>query len=147
MQIILLEDIERLGVKGSIVDVKNGYGRNYLIPQEKALPATPHNIEKFKHLKDTEELRRSREKAHASNLLKKIESLSLTAVAKAGEDDKLFGSVTSHTVSELLKKEGIKIDKKDILLSEPIKELGVYTIPVRLLQDMEAKLKLWVVKE
>lgn len=147
MRIILLEDFEGLGAKNDMVVVKDGYARNYLIPRGKAVEATPESIKKWEYRKKLFELRRNREEEEAKRLKEKLEVLSLTAVVKAGEDERLFGAVTSQTVEELLQHEKLEIDRKKIILPEPIKQLGVYTIPIRLTHQVEAQVKLWVVKE
>ena len=147
MKIILLEDFEGLGSRDDIVEVKNGYARNYLIPRGKAVEATPENVKKWEHRKELLKFRRDREEEEAKRVKEKLESLSLTAVVKVGEDDRLFGAVTSHTIEDLLRHEKFEIDRKKIILPEPIKQLGVYTIPIKLTHEVEAKIKLWVVKE
>lgn len=147
MRIILLEDFEGVGSRDDIVEVKDGYARNYLIPRGKAVEATPENIKRWEYRKKLFELKRDREEEEAKRLKEKLEALSLTAVVNAGEDERLFGAVTSHTIEELLKHEKFQIDRKKIILPEPIKQLGVYTIPIKLTHEVEAKVKLWVVKE
>lgn len=147
MKIILLEDLTGIGSEDDIVTVKDGYARNYLIPRGKAVEATPGSIRKWEQRKKLSELKKNREEEEAKRQKEKLEALSLTAVMKAGDDERLFGAVTSHTIEELLKSEKLEIDHKKIILPEPIKQLGVYTIPIRLIHDVEAKVKLWVVKE
>lgn len=147
MQVILLEDVERLGRKGETVKVARGYARNYLIPKKLALLDTPGNRKAFKNLKVVEKVRTTREKREAEIIASRLETVSLTAVVQAGEDDKLFGSVTSKDISELLAKEGFETDKKEILLEEPIKKLGVYTVGVKVHPEVDAKVKLWVVRK
>jgi len=147
MKIILREDIERLGKRGDIVQVKDGYARNYLIPQGKALPATPGYLRQFEEEKRMELVREGKKKRAADELANRLNKVSLTAVAKAFEEDKLYGSVTALDVAELLAKEGFEIDKKNILLDEPIKSLGVYTIPIKLHPEVQVNIKLWVVRE
>jgi large subunit ribosomal protein L9 len=147
MKIILKEDIPSIGKRGDIVNVSDGYGRNYLIPKKLAFLATTNNIKAFENEKKNKEKKLLKVKKEALNLASKIESFSLTINVKVGEGDKLFGSVTSKDIEERLKKEGINIDKKDIILDEPIKALGVYSIPIRIHSEVHAKLKLWVVKE
>ena len=142
-----MEELEGLGSEDEIVTVKDGYARNYLIPRGKAVEATPASIRKWDQRKKLSELKKNREEEEAKKQKEKLEALSLTAVMKAGDDERLFGAVTSHTIEELLKSEKLEIDHKKILLPEPIKQLGVYTIPIRLIHDIEAKVKLWVVKE
>ncbi|KPJ49136.1 hypothetical protein AMJ40_06185 [candidate division TA06 bacterium DG_26] len=147
MKIILLEDLERLGSRDQVVEVKDGFARNYLIPRGKAVAATPENIKQWEHRKKLSARRKDREEEDAKRLKDKLEAVSLTAVVKVGDEDRLFGAVTSHTIEELLKHEKFDIERKQIILDEPIKELGVYTIPIRLTHEVEAHVKLWVVKE
>jgi len=147
MQVILLEDVERLGRKGETVKVARGYARNYLIPKRLALTDTPGNRKAYENLKIVEKVRVSREKREAEIIASRLERVSLTAVVQAGEDDKLFGSVTSNDIAELLAKEGFETDKKEILLEEPIKRLGVYTVGVKVHPEVDAKVKLWVVRK
>ncbi len=147
MKIILIEDFPGLGSKNNIVEVKSGYARNYLIPRCKAVEATPENVKRWEYRKKLSGLKKNREEEEAKRLKEKIEALSLTAVMKVGDEERLFGAVTSHTVEELLAHEKLEIDSKKIVLPDPIKELGVYTIPIKLTHEVEAKLKLWVVKE
>lgn len=147
MQVILLADIERLGKKGESVKVAKGYARNYLIPKRLALLDTPSNRRAHANMKKVEKVRMTREKREAEIVAAQLERVSLTAVVQAGDDDKLFGSVTSKDISELLAKEGFDIDRRKILLEEPLKRLGVYTIGVKVHVEVEAKIKVWVVRE
>jgi large subunit ribosomal protein L9 len=132
---------------GDLITVKDGYARNYLIPQGKAIRATSQNIKKLEHqkLQIMEKLNKS--KREAERLSERLETLSCTVAKTAGEEDKLFGSVTAIDIAESLKLEGIEIDKKKIFLSEPIKKLGIYTVPIKLHQEVTANLKVWVVKD
>jgi large subunit ribosomal protein L9 len=147
MEIILLKDVVRLGSRGDLVRVADGYGRNYLIPKGLALRATPGNLRRFEEEKRIENVRGSKLKRGAETLAKSLEELSLTAVVKVGEDDKLFGSVTAKDIADLLEKEGFEIEKRQVDLVEPIRELGVFQVPIDLHPDVEAKVKVWVVKE
>jgi len=124
MEVVLLEDIPNLGQATDLIKVADGFGRNYLLPQKKALKATPKNIK----------------------LAKKIESISCTISKQVGEEDKLFGSVTSIDIEKALKNEKIEIDRKNIILPEPIKSIGIYTVPIKLHHEVTAQLKVWVVK-
>jgi large subunit ribosomal protein L9 len=147
MKVILLEDIEKLGKEGEVVNVAPGYARNFLLLKKKALVSTPGNMKKFKEIRRIKDTRYKRSKEVAEKLAEKLNELSITAVAKAGENEKLFGSVTAHDIVELLQKEGYEIDKKKININEPIKSLGVYTISINLHAEVEANIKLWVVSE
>jgi large subunit ribosomal protein L9 len=147
MEIILLEDVDRLGKRGAVVTVADGYGRNFLLPQKKAVLATPGNRRWFEQEEQRATIHAEKARRQAERVRGKLEKLSLTVVVQAGEDDKLFGAVTSQTIAQLLKEQGVEIDRRKIVLDEPLKELGVYTIPIRLHQEIEARVKLWVVRE
>jgi large subunit ribosomal protein L9 len=147
MKVILKVDVDALGKAGDIVDVKDGYARNYLIPKKKAIEATPENLKRIEEESRIGQEKASRARRQAEKIARKIESLSLTVVRQAGEKDKLFGSVTSIDIEKSLKEEGIEIDRKKILLKEPIKSLGIYSVPIKVHQDITANLKVWVVKE
>lgn len=147
MKIILRQNVERLGQRGDIITVKDGFARNYLIPRKLALVATPGNLKAFQEEKKQLDVRGHKDRRLAEQLAKKLKSVSITATVAVGEEDRVFGSVTAQTIAGLLKDKGYEIDKKKILLEEPIKALGVYTVPLKLHQDVEGKVKVWVVKE
>jgi large subunit ribosomal protein L9 len=147
MKIILRDDVERLGQKGDIITVKDGYARNFLIPRGLALRATPGNMRTFEEEKKQLDVREHKTRRLADQFAKKLRSVSITATVSVGDEDRVFGSVTAQTISNLLKEKGFDIDKKKILLEEPIKALGVYTIPIKLHSDVQGKVKVWVVKE
>ena len=147
MQIVLKEDIDKLGRRGEIVKVADGYARNYLLPFGKALPATAGNLKVIEREKRRYVVMLTKEKEENEALAGRIQGLSLTLVRKVGESDVLYGSVTSGDVAEALSKEGVVVDKRRIQLSEPIKSLGIYTIPIRLHPEVTAEVKVWVVKE
>ncbi len=147
MKVILLEDVEKLGRAGEIIEVKNGYARNYLIPRKLAIPATGKNLAQLEHQKRIIQAKQLRLRKTAQALKEQIEKLSITIPCKVGESDRLFGSVTAMDIAQALKKEGIEIDKRWIKLQEPLKNLGVYTVPIHLNQELEANLKVWLVKE
>jgi len=147
MKIILREDIEKLGEAGEIVDVKPGYFRNYLEPKQMAMRATDSNRAIFEEEKRMRDVRENKARHEAEKLADKLRNVSLNAVVQVGEEDKVFGSVTSQDIAKLLKEEGFEIDKRDILLDEPIKALGIYTVPVKLHKDVDAEVKVWVIKE
>ena len=147
MKVILLDNIDRLGKTGDVVSVAEGYARNYLIPKNKAKPATPGNMKSLDALKKKEALKESKNIEAARALANRISGLSLTISAQVGEEEKLFGSVTSDMISDALKDEGIVIDKKDIVLEEPIKKLGVYQMAVKIHPEVKADLRVWVVKK
>ncbi|NOY77356.1 MAG: 50S ribosomal protein L9 [Calditrichaeota bacterium] len=147
MKVILKQDVESVGTVGDIVTVKNGYARNYLIPKGIALEATPGNLKRIEQEKKTLELQKNREKKAAEQEAAKLNNVSVTISVSVGEEDKLFGSVTSQDIADALKEKGFKIDKRKIVLDEPIKVLGIYSVPVKLHTEVEAKVKVWVVKK
>ena len=147
MKVILTQAIDAVGQPGDILTVKDGYARNYLLPNNKAVQATTQNMKQLEHQKRLISEKLNKIKSEAEKLSKKLEQTSCTITKPAGEEDKLFGSVTSSDISESLKSEGFEIDKKKIILDEPLKKLGIYNIPVKLHQEVTAKLKVWVVKE
>ena len=147
MQIILKEKLERLGKRGDVVNVADGYARNYLLPQGKAILTTPGNLKVLGEEDRQGKFKENKLRRNAETLARKLKKVSLTIPVKVGEDEKLFGSVTAQDISSGLAAQKHAIDKKDILLEEPIKNLGVYTVPVKLYKDIEGKIKVWVVKE
>ena len=147
MQLILNEEVPNLGGPGDVVKVRAGYARNYLLPRKLAVEANPKNLRAFEHQKGLAMLKREALKNKARGLKGQLDALSLTVSARAGEEGKLFGSVTNIDVERALRERGIEIDRRKILLVEPIKQLGDYTIPVRLEAEVEAGLKLSVVAE
>ena len=147
MKVILLKDIEALGSAGEVVEVKNGYGRNFLIPRSEALVATAANMAQFESRRKQQETLSERDRRAAEALAKKLESESITAQVKVGEEDRLFGSVTAQNIAELLAEKGYEIDRRAIHLEDPIRELGVYNVEVRLHPEVTTAVKLWVVKE
>ena len=146
-QVILRKNIESLGEVGDVVRVKPGYARNFLIPRGFAVEATPGNVRMVEAQKEQEDTREAKALADVKKTATKLEVIKLSAPVQVGEEDKVFGSVTAMTVAELLQNEGYEIDKKHIVLPEPIKALGVYDIPVKLDHDVEAMVKVYVIKE
>jgi large subunit ribosomal protein L9 len=147
MKVILTQDIPSLGTKTQVVEVKPGYARNYLLPQGKAMLAGAGNLKQLERKIQAEALSLSRKKVEAEEQAKKLNEVSCTAAVQAGEDDKLFGSVTAADISELLAAQGVKLDKRKLILEQPIKVLGVYNIPIKLHPEVEANIKLWVVRQ
>jgi large subunit ribosomal protein L9 len=147
MQVILRDRIENLGNAGDVVEVKPGYGRNYLIPKGLAYEATQANVrrieaERAAHTRrETETLNEARQRASS------IEGVSLTFHARAGQEGKLFGSITSADIADKLAEQGIQIDRRQIELEEPIKALGVSSVPVRLHSQVRPEIKVWVIAE
>ena len=145
MKIILVKDMDDLGIEGDMVEVSDGYARNYLIPKGLALPATVQNIKMVEMKKRKIETNKIKKKDEALKLKELIEKVTLTIRQKAGEGEKLYGSVTSMSISKALKAEGIKIDKKKIVLQQPIKQLGSYDVPIRLHPEVQAMIKIDVI--
>lgn len=147
MKVILRKEHEKLGQVGAVVDVKDGYARNFLIPKGIAYPATDGNMRALTEEKKQAERRSSKEQRASQKLAADLEKVSITLQAKVGEDEKLFGSVTSQMIAEALKEKGFDLDKRIIDLPEPIKALGIYTVDVKLSQNVTGKVKVWVVRE
>jgi len=147
MELILMRDVSSLGKRGDIVKVADGHARNLLIPRGDALPAS----DAAKHQLIEEEkqtvLKESKAKREAQHIANQLRRVSLTARVKVGEEDKIFGRVTTGDLSSLLKEKGFSIDKKKILLDEPLNSLGIYTIEIRLHPEVSSKIKVWIVKE
>lgn len=147
MKVILREDVPKLGTAGSIVKVAPGFARNFLIPRSYAIPATANNLKAFEHERSVLEARRAKRQKEAEGIKAKLERTSCSISKKVGEQDKLFGAVTTQDIEKAFAAEGFQIEKKDILLTEPIKALGVYTVPIRVFDEVIANTKVWVVKE
>jgi len=147
MQVILLENVPSLGKAGDLVKVSDGYGRNYLIPQKKALLATEKSLKVIEHQKRQVQQRLEKGRKDAEKLGQQIENLSCTFAKTVGESGKLFGSVTSMDIENYLKDNGIEVDRKKISLEEPIKSLGMFTVPIKLSAEVTTHLKVWVVQE
>jgi large subunit ribosomal protein L9 len=147
MKIILKEDHERLGKAGEVVNVADGYARNYLMPRGLAMRVTRSNMAVYEAERRQKEIHQNKARKAAEALALELEKVSCTAVVQVGEEDKVFGSVTNQNVADLLKEKGYEIDRRNILLDEPIKALGVYTVGIRLHTEVEGKVKVWVVKE
>ena len=147
MDIILREDFESLGNAGEVVSVKDGYARNFLIPKGIAYLANEANKKRYENDVKQQAWRLNRDKKIAEELAVKIENVSCTISAQVGEEDKMFGSVTSQNIAEALSAQGFEVDKRKILLEDPIKSLGIYSVPMKLHAEVEATVKVWVVKE
>ncbi|HUJ31787.1 MAG TPA: 50S ribosomal protein L9 [Candidatus Acidoferrum sp.] len=147
MQIILQEDVEKLGTRGQLVEVAEGYARNFLLPRKLGLEATPGNMKRLEKMRATFAKKEATEKESATKLAELLAGVSLTLSRKAGENDQLFGSVTSGDISEALAAQGYTIDKRKITLAEPIKLVGEYEIPVKLHREVSANVKLKVQEE
>lgn len=147
MEIILKKDAPSLGKMGNVVRVTDGYARNYLIPQGVGLEATPKNLKLLEKEIKIWQKKAEKQKEEAVQLAAEIEKLSLSFARKTGEEDKIFGSVTSLDIEEKMKENGIQIDRKKIHVEEPIKTLGIFTVPIKLHPEVTANLKISVVKE
>ena len=147
MQILLRKDIEGLGHIGDVVDVKPGYGRNYLLPRQFAVAVTPGNIRRVEGEKKKAEEERKVLDQELDGMAARLKEVSITIPAKANEEGHLFGSVTAAQIAGLLQAEGYKIEEKMIQLTEPVKELGVVEIPILLKPDLPTSCKIWVVAE
>ena len=147
MKVILRKEHEKLGQIGSVVDVKDGYARNFLIPKGLAYPATEGSVRALEEEKKQAGQRVAKELKGSEKLASDLEKVSITLQMKVGEEEKLFGSVTSQMIADSLKEKGFEIDKRIIDLEEPIKALGIYSVPVKLHASVTAKVKVWVVRE
>ena len=147
MKVILRSDIVNVGRQGEIKDVSDGYARNYLLPKNLVMEANERNLKLWEREKVKLEKQRDQIIQVAKGLAEKIEKISLTMSVKVGENGKLFGAVTVTDIAEAFEEKGFKIGKHDILLAEPIKEVGAFTVNVRLHPEVTAEAKLWVVEE
>lgn len=147
MKVILRENVENLGKTGDIVKVSEGYARNYLLPRNLVFVADEQNVKAIEHHKKSLAKKRDREKVEAQDVAKKLEQFSVTIARKVGENEKLFGSVTSADIADALLKGGFTVDRRQVSLAEPIKQLGVAQVPVKLGADVTAQVKVWVVQE
>ncbi|OGW55306.1 MAG: 50S ribosomal protein L9 [Nitrospirae bacterium RIFCSPLOW2_12_42_9] len=146
MKVILKEEVKGLGKAGAIVNVAEGYGRNFLLPQKKAVDATPDNLKRAEKEKKKEEEKQKHLIVDAQELAKKVNEYSITISRQVGEGEKMFGAVTSSDIAEALKKEGINIDKRQVYIEKPIKDLGLFQVPIKIHQDITSLLKVWIVK-
>jgi large subunit ribosomal protein L9 len=147
MKVILREDVSNLGNIGEIVNVANGYARNYLIPRNMAVEANPRNVRQFEHIKRVVAAKAEKVKKEKRSMAEQLTSLRLTFKSKAGEDGKLFGSITSMDIQKELGIQGIELDRKKIHLDSPIKRLGEHTVHVKLHSDITADIQVEVVQE
>ena len=147
MEVILREDVERLGNRGQVVKVADGYARNFLLPKRLAVAATDANRKIVEQERQAHLRREAKQKSEAEDLAKLIAGVSVTIAQKAGENDQLFGSVTAKDVADALAKQNYTIDRRKVHLEEPIKQLGEFKVPVRLHKDVTAEVTVQVVKE
>ena len=147
MKVILKKSVDKVGVIGDIVNVSEGYARNFLLPKGLAVFADDANVKSIEHHKKVIQSKIDQEKKHAEKIAEKLSAHSCNIAKKVGEGEKLFGSVTTADIEEALKRDGFEVSKKDITIPEPIKALGIYTVPVKVYPGVEAHLKIWVVQE
>jgi large subunit ribosomal protein L9 len=147
MQVILLENVPSLGKAGDLVKVSDGYGRNYLIPKKMAILATEKSLKMVEHQKREVQRRVEKSKKDAEKMAQQIQNLSCTFTRTVGESGKLFGSITSMDIENYLKENGIDVDRKKIVMEEPIKNVGMFTVPIKLSAEVTAQLKIWVIQE
>ncbi|HWF38417.1 MAG TPA: 50S ribosomal protein L9 [Candidatus Acidoferrales bacterium] len=147
MQIILQEDVEKLGTRGQLVDVAEGYARNYLLPRKLGLEANAGNMKRLEKMRAAFAKKEATEKEAASTLAGLLANVSVELSRKAGESEQLFGSVTSADIAEVLAAKGFMIDKRKIVLAEPIKTVGEFDVPVKLHREVSATIKVTVRKE
>ncbi|MFA6321594.1 MAG: 50S ribosomal protein L9 [Candidatus Omnitrophota bacterium] len=147
MKVILLKTVDKLGKAGDVVAVKEGYARNFLIPASMAREATAGNTRMLESIKKKQAEEDAKKLAEAKTVAVKVEALSLSISAQAGEEDKLFGSVSNDDIAQALLKEGVKIERRDIILQEPIKKLGEHQVVVKLHPEVKANLKVLIVKK
>src|SRR2546423_13223540 len=147
MEVILKEDVVKLGSRGDVVKVAEGYGRNFLLPRKLAIQASAGNKKVIEQMRAAAVRRSAKEKAQAEELSKQFDGLSLSFARRSGEQDQLFGSVTSGDLADAMEKKGFNIDRRKIQLHEPLKSLGEFTVPVKLHRDVTAHLKVVIEKE
>ena len=147
MKLILTETIDSLGIVGTEVEVRDGYARNYLLPQKKAVAATEANRRMLSQEREKFELQIAKEKEHAQEMARRLEGISCQISAKVTDEDRLYGSVGQRDITEALGKLGIDLERRMVLLAEPIKTLGTYTVPIRLYADVEPEITIEVVQE
>jgi len=147
MEVILNKDVERIGRAGEVIKVKDGFARNFLIPNGLAVPVNSENLKKLEMEKQKKAQQSEKLKKEAEELKEKIAGLSLTIPVLTQEKDVLYGSITSTDLAAALEEEGIKLDKNKIVLDEPIKALGIYEVPVKFHPEITGKIKVWIVKK
>lgn len=147
MQIILQEDVEKLGTRGQVVEVAEGYARNFLLPRKLALEASAGNLKRLEKMRTVFAKREATERADAQSLAEVLANVSLEFTRRAGDNDQLFGSVTSADISEALAAQGYTVDKRKVALPEPIKLVGEFEVPLKLHRELGANVKVVVKKE
>lgn len=146
MKVILRKDLEKIGKVGDVVEVKDGYARNYLFPKNLALPATPGNLKRVEDEKRIFLKKKEKIKEEAMTVAEKLERKSVTIPVQVGEQEQMFGSVTAQDIANMLNQEGFDIDKNQVELPEPIKSLGIYNVKINLYPGVAPTVRVWVVK-
>lgn len=147
MELILQEDVANLGKAGEVVKVRDGYGRNFLLPRKKAVIADPKNLAELEHHKRVVASKQAKVKKTAEELAERFKSVSITIAREAGEEDKLFGSVTVKDIADALRNEGHVVDRHNIVLAEPLRQLGIFDVSIKLHSEVTGVVKVWVVKK
>jgi large subunit ribosomal protein L9 len=147
MRVILREDLDNLGQAGEVVTVRDGYGRNYLLPRGLAAPATERDVAKLEHERRVISVRAAKVAKDLAGQVEQLSKLSVSLPRSVGDGDKLYGSVTNRDIAEALQAQGVTIDSRKIHLVEPIKSLGMTEVPIKLGKDAVATIKVWVVKK
>ena len=147
MEVILSRDVAKLGKAGTVVKVKDGFARNFLIPNKLALPITQANLKMLEQERLKKEQALEKIKKDSETLKQKLEVLSLTMPALVHEEEKLYGSITAQEIAVALKEEGIEVERDKIMLNEPIKALGIYAVSIKLHPEVTAQIKVWIVKK
>jgi len=145
-KVILKEDVSGLGKAGEVRQVKSGYARNFLLPRDLALVASDHALKQVQRANAKRAAQKSKELKRAQELAEKLKGISLTLAVDVNEEDRLYGSLIEHDIAKALAAEGVEVDKKMIVLEQPIKELGIFDVPIKLGADLTATVKVWVVK-
>jgi large subunit ribosomal protein L9 len=147
MKVILVQDVKGLGEEGETKEVAKGYARNFLFPRGFAVQDSPFNRNRMKEQQKKIELRKVKKREEAQELADALSNLSINITAAVGKNEKLFGAIHEHDIIKALDEQGYQIEKKNILLGEPIKQTGAYKVAVKVYDDVQAELKVWVVKE
>ncbi|MEW6170252.1 MAG: 50S ribosomal protein L9 [Candidatus Omnitrophota bacterium] len=147
MEVILLKDVEKIGKQGTVIKVKDGFARNFLLPNSLAVEATTHNLKKIQQDQEKKKVFLEKQKKELEVLAQKISKLSFTIKCEVHAEEELYGSVGAQEIVRVLKDEGIDVEKENILLNEPIKKLGIYDIPIKLHPEVSSRVKVWVVKK
>ncbi len=147
MKLILREDVQNLGKSGDVVQVKDGYGRNFLIPRNLAFLATRKNLASLEHEKRVISDAQKKKQGEAEQVAKALSEHSCTITCSAGEQDKLFGAVKRRDIADQLRRDGFDVDRRQIVLDEPLKQLGVFTVPIKLGEGVETEIKVWLVRK